>query len=159
MLAIHHALLEILSNKEPQSQYVICTDSVSSLQTINQLYPSNPIAQRISDIRYQLEKSNKKVKFVYVPSHTNIEGYDLADESAKEAEASPELQPQNIPICEVLISDMKSRIRNLYVEHWKSSEANKIPFITKALEKPTSPSKRRDQVKICRLRHTYKTNT
>ncbi|KAL3273572.1 hypothetical protein HHI36_015006 [Cryptolaemus montrouzieri] len=77
---------------------------------------------------------------------------DLADESAKEAGASPELQPQNIPISEVLIFDMNSRIRNLYVENWKSNEANKIPFITKALDEPTFPSKRKDQVKICRLR-------
>ncbi|KAL3275004.1 hypothetical protein HHI36_019777 [Cryptolaemus montrouzieri] len=135
MLAMYYALLEILSNQEPKSQYVICTDSVSSLQTINHRYPSNPIARQISDIRYQLAKSNKKVKCVYIPSHTNIEGNDLADESEKEAASSPELQPQNIPICEVLISDMKSKIRNLYVEHWKSNEANKIPFITELWKK------------------------
>ncbi|KAL3280550.1 hypothetical protein HHI36_003780 [Cryptolaemus montrouzieri] len=97
MLAIYHALLEILSNQESQSQYVICTDSVSSLQTINQLYPSNPIAQQISDIRYQLEKSNKKEKFVYIPSHTNIEGNDLADETAEEATAYLNFNPKINP--------------------------------------------------------------
>lgn len=69
-----------------RGKYVICTDSLSTLEAIKNLNCHNKI---ISDIRSLSIKHASKICFFWVPSHTGITGNELADKAANHATRAP----------------------------------------------------------------------
>ena len=74
--------LDVVNNSN-EDKYIICVDSLSCLQAIEQQHIDHPL---VLDV---LEKCsaliNKTVLFCWVPSHVGIRGNELADAAAKAA--------------------------------------------------------------------------
>jgi len=77
--------LEKISQSASTKDYVILTDSLSSLQGLQNLYSNHPIIQRILIIHHAIIQSQIKIKFMWIPSHCGMTGNDMVDAAAKEA--------------------------------------------------------------------------
>nr|CAH7756676.1 unnamed protein product [Callosobruchus chinensis] len=62
---------------------IVCTDSLSSVDALKQLYPRDPLIQKIQAKITHLRSQSFKFIFVWVPSHVGITGNELADNAAK----------------------------------------------------------------------------
>ncbi|XP_031328755.1 uncharacterized protein LOC116159809 [Photinus pyralis] len=139
-----------------QENYVICTDSLSSILILRQIYPKNPLVQ---EIRRKIDNLSNSIIFLYTPSHIGIPGNEDADRTAKEATT------QNTPITDLFLpNDLKNQFRkiinNQWQEKWNPTDTHLKQV--KPLTQPTLPipTKRRSQVIINRLRlgHTRMTH-
>ena len=76
------------------SQFLIATDSLSSINTLMNQFTKHPIAQRLRFTLFELIKIGKKVQFCWIPSHRGIPGNEAVDSKAKTATSrDPELIP------------------------------------------------------------------
>ncbi|XP_050500747.1 uncharacterized protein LOC126880743 [Diabrotica virgifera virgifera] len=75
----------------------ICTDSLSSINSIRKMYTPNPIVNKIHEKCTALAKSNTSVSIIFNPSHVGIKGNENADHAAKEARCS-DLTDENIQL-------------------------------------------------------------
>ncbi len=66
------------------SKFVILTDSLRTLNCIQQLYPKNNIIKQIRDQLTELSKKQVEIRFIWIPSHMGIIGNDIVDALAKE---------------------------------------------------------------------------
>jgi ribonuclease HI len=75
----------VLIEKETEVRWAIFSDSLSSFQAFESMYPkSNPILTEIQDELANIGEM-KTVKFVWTPGHAGITDNEKADEGAKEA--------------------------------------------------------------------------
>jgi len=81
--AISHALTVIRRSKE--NNFIIFSDSVSSLEAINGFKLKIDIVQNIIRDYTHLASSGKTIILCWIPSHVNIRGNDRADTAAKSA--------------------------------------------------------------------------
>lgn len=147
--------------KHSKPRCVICSDSLSSIQAINQLYSSNPLIQQIQQLINQFNQTFGNIVIIYVPSHVGIPGNEIADIAARQAAADEELPFSHIYTHSDLSNHLKKRVKLQWEQHWNRSQS-KLKHI-----KPTAnnvlflPLTRRDQVKISRLRlgHTNITHS
>ena len=72
----------------------IISDSKSSIQTVSQPTPKNPIAALIQET---MNESDKNFYLCWVPSHVGIEGNEMADKAAKEGTKCPTQYPRQSP--------------------------------------------------------------
>ena len=72
-----------LVNNSNKDKYVICVDSLSCLQAIEQQHIDHPLVLDVLEKYSAL--INKTVLFCWVPSHVGIRGHELADAAAKAA--------------------------------------------------------------------------
>ena len=107
-------------NLDQDQQYLICSDSLSSLQTLKSGL-DNSLAHTIME---KLETTNKTIKFEYVPSHKEIPGNDKADMMAKLALNLNEIN--QIPL---EYSDFKNTIKKHLNRKWQENwdQANSFP--------------------------------
>lgn len=63
---------------------VICCDSLSTIQSIEQMYSKNPLVQNIKENLYQKDVI---IKLLWTPSHPGIIGNDELDDAAKDAKS------------------------------------------------------------------------
>lgn len=152
LMAIYKALLYIANLQSSIS--VVCTDSLSSLQSISQLFADNALVQLIQQTLYQLQTYKKKVTLVFVPSHTGIPGNERADAAAREAASpeNPDCSFVNIAIHSDVVSYARNQIKRLWQEKWTTSDS-RLKNIKKSVSGLLSlPPNRWTQVKISRLR-------
>ncbi|KAK3609791.1 hypothetical protein CHS0354_022653 [Potamilus streckersoni] len=74
-------------HNQPNTQFLIITDSQSALQALNSTKPTARVNLK-EDTLYQirmLNYNNKKIGFLWVPSHIHLLGNDKADHAANEA--------------------------------------------------------------------------
>ena len=83
--AIHHCLKDILASKLTNKNFLIQSDSLSSLLSIQNIFTDHPIVQNIHKILYDLQNLNFIIQFAYVPSHIGIHGNEIVDTLAKSA--------------------------------------------------------------------------
>jgi ribonuclease HI len=77
LFGIHQALLRI--QESILHNFVIYSDSLSSLESIEQLYPTrHPLLNHIQDVIHNLAV-DKNIAFVWVPRHSYIQGNETAD--------------------------------------------------------------------------------
>ncbi|KAL3277217.1 hypothetical protein HHI36_012567 [Cryptolaemus montrouzieri] len=156
MLAIHQALVYILNN--PKCSYCICTDSLNSIQKLSELYSNCALVQQINQRRHQIHLLNMSLLFVFAPSHVGITGNEKADIAAKNAsKGTPNLQlltPDDFKCM------AKKRVREIWQTQWSQSETFLKLIKPRSYEIIDLPKKRKDQVKISRLRlgHTRLTH-
>ena len=62
--------------------FLLCTDSMSSMQAIDSCFPRNPLVSRIHDLLAGLRDAGIRVTFLWLPSHMGIAGNELADRYA-----------------------------------------------------------------------------
>ena len=145
---LYAILLAVKRGKESTiaNSITIISDSKSSIQTITQLAPKNPIASFIQDM---LSESDKIFKLCWVPSHVGIEGNEMADKAAKEGTKYP--THANLPVPK---GDIQAHIKKASKEAWNqrwmsTPESNKLRQITDNLS-PLSNS-------TCSNRHWERT--
>jgi len=71
---------------ELKGSYIICSDSLSTLQGVQNFCNNNNL---LSEIRHLCIKNNSKIKLLWVPAHIGIIGNELADNAAKLAGRAP----------------------------------------------------------------------
>jgi hypothetical protein len=102
-----------LLKREIEVTWAIFSDSLSSLQAIESMYPkSNPILTEIQEELAQIGEM-KTVKFVWTPSHAGISGNEKADEEAKEALRQC-LPPQSTVMATGMINRAKFNAKKNY---------------------------------------------
>ena len=74
--------LDVVNNSN-EDKYIICVDSLSCLQAIEQQHIDHPLVLDVLEKYSAL--INKTVLFCWVPSHVGIRGNELADAAAKAA--------------------------------------------------------------------------
>ncbi|KAJ8962280.1 hypothetical protein NQ318_018259 [Aromia moschata] len=137
----------------------ICTDSLSSIHSINNIYTQNPLAQNIQETCHVLASQNISVSILWVPSHVGIIGNERADQAAKEALNS------DLTVKEVqLYKDLKNTLKQITTNKWQNlcNQSNtKLQSIQPIINvNNLPPMNRRDKIKIRRLRigHTRATH-
>ena len=53
---------------------LLCTDSLSVLQTLREMYVSPDVTKPILEALHRCQKAGKRVAFAWVPAHVGIEG-------------------------------------------------------------------------------------
>ena len=144
------------------NKYLILTDSLSSLHSIANPYPTNPITQRIFVTLSSLYSNNTFITFLWIPGHVGFPNHDKVDQAAKTATSLPKItDPTPSPP-----SDLKTYYRSLIIHswhtHWKNLTSNKLNKI-KSKPIPWSSSNRtsrHEETLLARLRigHTRLTH-
>lgn len=155
------AILKALSIVRPKTKrLVICSDSLSSLQAIRDMYSRNILVRDILCLIHDLWTEGTEVFFIWVPSHIGISGNELADKAARAA-LGMVVTSHNI-----VASDAKPVARRCIQSAWHTSWAgsveNKLRLIKDevSLWSTSCRTDRREEVVLCRLRagHTRLTH-
>ena len=162
LMAIQSCLSHI-AQLPPNSKYLLLTDSLSSLHSLQDSSPLNPLVQRILLILHSLSSINCKITFMWIPGHINLPEHDAVDLAAKRATSLSRIT-DNSPLP---ASDFKNHfsllISNNWKLRWKEQLDNKLVAI-KQNPVPWSSSvrnSRREEVTLTRLRigHTRLTHS
>ena len=155
--------LSHISQLPPNNKYLLLSDSLSSLHSLQNPSPSNSLVQRILLVLHSLNSINCEVSFIWIPGHINLKEHDAVDLAAKHATSLPRIT-DNSPIP---ASDFMNHFRQLILQkwnlHWKNQINNKLLAIKK-IPVPWSSSirnSRREEVILTRLRigHTRITHS
>ena len=149
-------IVEVSNN----NKYLILSDSLSSLQAINNTRWDNPLVLQVRERCHGLFMAGKTVDFAWVPSHVGIVGNEKADVMANDA--------LKLPMAEIKIpwsdfrQDTESRFRADWQLYWDSIPPNKLRTVKPTLGVPAFEgiSKRRDELVLHRARigHTHLTH-
>lgn len=151
LLAIQHAL-EIIVSSDFGYNFVICSDSKSSLQSIENIYSNHPIVQNIHKILKDLIEQHRTVTFLWIPSHTGIFGNEQADNLAKMSIQKP------VSSTKFVISDLKCKVKaeifSSWENEWQNIDNNKLRIFktTVAAWESSCRKSRKESVILCRLR-------
>lgn len=83
LFAILRAIKYVTDNN--RQKWVICSDSLSSLQAIQDSHSANPMVLLIREEYLLTTSQAKTVTFMFIPSHVGIDGNENADKNAKDA--------------------------------------------------------------------------
>ena len=140
--------------------FIICSDSLSTLLAIKNHKLKNPIILQILHYIQRLDELGKNVLFFWVPSHVGIQGNTIVDRVAKETLAANHISDISLPY-----SDYRPLIRQyvfkLWQDRWNGLDHNKLHEIKPDLGAHVFPSgNRKEQVIIsrCRIRHSRLTH-
>jgi len=75
-IALHHGI------SSTGDKFIICVDSLSCLQAIENLDIENPLVLGILELHSTLKTLQKDVVFCWIPSHVGIRGNEFADKAA-----------------------------------------------------------------------------
>lgn len=144
-----------------QTDFVIFTDSLSSIQTLMSFNSKDNFVQKMQLRLTCLAKDGKNVTLCWVPSHVGIEGNERADAAAKRASSRPCTRRLPIPARD-LLPHLSLHLRNSWQRWWMTHTHNKLLEIKPEIgEWPCSSRRcRREEVALCRLRtgHTLATH-
>ena len=153
-----HAIKRVISQFHLNNSITICTDSKSSIQSINRYQHPNPIIQEIQQLIISNENA---INLCWVPSHIGVEGNERADAAAREAITSQQEHPVPLPK-----SDHRNEVRRTLIERWYRNWTlktdnklwNIMPRIRKII--PCCNTTREWEIKLIRLRigHTRATH-
>lgn len=157
LYGIHMALKSI---NDSNKMLTICTDSLSSIQSINNMYTQNPLVQSIHESCHNLASQGISVTIVWTPSHVGISGNEMADKAAKQA-LHGNLVEEHVQTKGDLKNSFKQIIVNKWQNIWTQSNT-KLHQIQPQINTHTlEPMNRRDKIIIRRLRigHTLITHS
>ena len=67
------------------NRILVCTDSLSVVQSLVHMYSKHPLVQEILSKTHAICSAGGEVVFSWLPSHVGIHGNELADQAAHEA--------------------------------------------------------------------------
>ena len=110
-----------------QSVITIITDSRSSIQSINSLYPTNAIVRLI---HHTMKEANKFYNLCWCPSHVGVAGNECADSLAQSS-----LRRHQTFFNQLTREDLKAHIKRLTLKEWRNKWSvtpmrNKLRSIT-----------------------------
>jgi ribonuclease HI len=143
-----------------QKNYIIFSDSLSALQSLQNRDLTNPIVQNVL-IKHHNLCASKNIVFCWLPSHVGIRGNELADKEAKLA------LNLNIAKFKLPFTEFKPQINNYIVSKWQElwdmTPYNKLHLIRPNLGERHSVhrSVRREEVVLarCRIGHSFITHS
>ena len=158
LLAIEAAVEYIYMYESSDEEFMIITDSLSSLQALKSQKLNNPIVSNILHMCHYLS-GHKDIVFCWVPSHIGIQGNERADVLAKAA-LDKTKQFYYVPY-----TDFKYNI-SVYLDdilqgEWDINVTSKLFEVQPIIKRSFTPmERRRDDVVLCRARigHAYFTN-
>ncbi|XP_072398323.1 uncharacterized protein [Diabrotica undecimpunctata] len=156
LYAIYQALVHI--NSSNISNALIITDSLSSINTINQLYTKHPIALLIKKELATIQNNNYTVQFLWGPSHIGLQGNEEADRTSEAQQARNSETASKVR--DVVLNDLKSfikvKVENLWQNQWDSSTSKLCEV--KTFVKPWKSKIHQVIVTRLRLGHTRLTH-
>ncbi len=146
LTAIYYALMYL---KDKEGSYLLASDSLSSLRALQNAHTKSHFL--VLKIIHLLSTIPNKVILVWVPSHSNIEGNEKADQIAREAlnlplKVTPSFSDQEIKHI------LTSHYHSLWKLQWEESSAKLRPYKNSLGQAPYLLIKRSHQVPISRLR-------
>ena len=147
--------IELFNN----DRFLLMTDSMSCLQSIEGRMLNHPIILDIVLRIHQLLSDGKRFIFLWVPSHIGIAGNTAADAAAKAALSLPETDLP-VPYSD-LYPCVSVHIARRWQQSWDTETNNKLHSIEPKLKLPKPYNlPRRDELLIHRLRigHTHLTH-
>jgi hypothetical protein len=142
-------------------KFLILSDSLSSLQVIQNCNFDNPLVRVILEKCHNFNTLGKIVSFCWVPSHTGIYGNEKADSTAKAA-LSIGITDFKVPYIDIK-SKIEAHFSKLWQEHWNSVLFNKLKVAKPNVgaTKFIDVHRRKDETVLHRVRigHTYLTNS
>ena len=152
--------LDFISTCDANNKFIIFSDSLSVLKTMNHTSSKNPQIQKLLEKCHEL-LANKEIVLCWISSHIGIQGNEMVDQQAK---SSLSLEPTSFKIP---FSNFKPSINKYIFEEWQTSLNNSIE--NKLLDiKPTIGEHqsvvrtiRKEEVVLARLRlgHTRVTHS
>lgn len=141
-------------------QFIIFSDSLSCLQSIQNQKADHPTIRQILEIHNDLCNQNLSIVYCWLPSHVGIAGNTSADKAAKRA-LELSITPLELPY-----HDLKPLIR-IYINsicqsRWDRQENNKLHSLKPAfISTVRSGLSRHDAVVIrrCRIGHSHLTHS
>ena len=139
--------------------FVICSDSLSVLQSLEKGRLENPL---IAELLYMYSALREHdITFMWTPAHVGITGNERADTAAKNALLTNDIHDVLVPY-----TDYRPLIRTYVIDLWRSDWAtqykNKLHRIGAQVNDVRQPqANRRDETVLTRLRigHTYVTHS
>ncbi len=145
-----------------KTQFILFSDSLSSLQAIHNLKTDHPIVRQVLERHNRLSLSGKEMIFCWLPSHTGITGNDRADNAAKAALEVTQY-PTSTFVTLILNPTINTFIHYSMQSRWDVLVDNKLHAIKPTLGEwtPGFRNVRRDEVVLSRLRigHTRLTHS
>ena len=131
--------------------YVVYSDSLSSLLAIDSCKVENPLIFKILKDHSQLINSGKSITFCWIPSHVGIAGNENADTAAK-AGLDVAISNMRFPV-----SDLLACVNQLCAKEcqhlWSQCTSNKLYCVQPVIGHNRNPSlSRYDSVLVSRLR-------
>jgi len=149
-----HAILLALAviRRSKEKNFIIFSDSMSSLKAISGFKLEIDILQNIIKDYTHLANSGKTIILCWIPSHVNIRGNERTDTASKSALSLP-VTNMKLPACELLPS-VSNFCLDEWQEIWDSCEGNKLHSIypTVGIVKHSKNMSRYDSVLLNRLR-------
>ncbi|KAK2167197.1 hypothetical protein LSH36_31g03008 [Paralvinella palmiformis] len=143
--AVHHRI------GSTGDKLIICVDSVSCLQTIENLDIENPLVLSILELHSTFKTLQKDVVFCWVPSHVGIRDNELADKAAKTALKGRKI---NIPLPFTdFLSIIKQYVRKQWSDFWSLQSEKKVHAVQPALGCSVWSCRERcpEEIVLCRL--------
>ena len=97
--AVLFALEQAYQSQE--NRFMIFSDSLSSLQALENLKTDHPLLKQIQDTLHKIDVDQKEIVFMWVPGHVSIRGNEAADRAVKE------LLTRKLQTISCLFSDLK----------------------------------------------------
>lgn len=160
LTAILHSLMKIknLPANTLPINFLIFSDSLSALTALQNASSPHPVIHKILDVTHDLLASQKIITFIFVPSHTGIEGNELVDRLAKDATTTS-------PLLSIVPQDSRALFYQLANSTWQSEwsqSCTKLSFHKKTISrwKHLSSLNRKEEIAITRIRlgHTRLTH-
>ena len=153
------ALREVLNSRS--QRFMICSDSLSGLQSISNLELRNPLVLKVLEVHHRVVERGKSVRFCWVPGHVGIQGNEDADTVAKAGLNEP-LGDVRVPYTDVTPIVNRS-VRRVWQTNWNDQVGNKLREVKPILGESKSVHRRnrREETILSRLRlgHTYLTHS
>ena len=112
------------ANRDHTKSYLICTDSLSLVQSLKAA-PLLPNSNRyIHNIRrglqhFKASTAENSITIMWIPAHVGIRGNEIADKAAKEATSQTTPQRSQVPYSDCLHT-IKQKIQSISEEKWKA---------------------------------------
>lgn len=138
------------ANQTLTRRILVCSDSLSSVQSISTLHSPDPLVVEILEALKLSAEQGKTVIFMWIPSHCGITGNEEADAAAREATSTESVE--NIQLHYDVISHIKASCKNTWQSYW-STLNNKLQLIEPTIQFKRLPRlSRREEVVMRRLR-------
>lgn len=162
-LSAIYSCLTQLTQRPPNHRYLILSDSLSSLLSLQDTHSSNPITQRIHILLHTLSSNNSTVLFIWIPGHINHPDHDIVDRAAKDSTTHPKItDPSPTPAYD-LKNYYRFQILSSWHDHWSQQTNNKLRSIKNSPVPWSSANRasRQEEVALARLRigHTRLTHS